>query len=181
MFERYTEHARRVIYFARTEALARTSSAIDTKDLLLGLTYNLYADGHPFAMLHTRRDELRTLMGSLPIEKLPEAKDIPLARDSKRVLAYAAEEVNKDGRFSLEPYHILRGIVRCGDSTAIAIIKIGWNMDMLRVLSKESQKLFPTKRPPLRRILRHYRNPITATIAFTLLASLIAYLQWQQR
>jgi ATP-dependent Clp protease ATP-binding subunit ClpC len=181
MFERYTEHARRVIYFARTEALARTSPVIDTKDLLLGLTYNLYADGHPFAMLHTRRDELRTLMGSLPIEKMPEAKEIPLSRDSKIALAHAGMEASKDKRFSLEPYHLLRGIVCCGDSTAIALSTLGWNIEMLRVESKKCQQLFPSKRPPLRRILRHYRNPITATIAFTLLASLIAYLQWQQR
>ncbi len=37
MFERYTDRARRVIFFARYEASAFGSSSIDTEHLLLGL------------------------------------------------------------------------------------------------------------------------------------------------
>jgi hypothetical protein len=181
MFERYTESARRAVYFARTEALARGAAAIETKDLLLGLTYDLYPDQHPFAVLHARRDELRALMGSLAIEKMPEGRDIPLSKDSKIALAYAAEEINRDKRFSQEPHHLLRGIVRCADSTAVAVGGLGWDIDMLRSLSKESQKLFPPKRPPLRRVLRRYRKLIITTIVLTLFASLIEYLRWQQK
>jgi hypothetical protein len=182
MFERYNENARRAIYFARLEALARNSQDIATKDILLGLTYELYEEGHPFAMLHNRREELRTLMGSPPVEKTPETRNIPLTRDSKITLAYAAVEAKRDRRFSLEPYHLLRGIVCCGDSTAVALKGLGWNIDMLRALSKESQRLFPSKRPPLRRVLKHYRwKLIIATAGFILLAALIFYLRWQQR
>ena len=37
MFERYTERARRVIFFARYEASQLGSSSIETEHLLLGL------------------------------------------------------------------------------------------------------------------------------------------------
>jgi ATP-dependent Clp protease ATP-binding subunit ClpA len=37
MFERYTDRARRVIFFARYDASALASSSIDTEHLLLGL------------------------------------------------------------------------------------------------------------------------------------------------
>jgi hypothetical protein len=182
MFERYTENSRRAIYFARTEALARGSSEIATKDILLGLTYRHYEEGSPFAMLHARRGELQTLVGSPPIEKMPDAKDIPLSRESKIALAYAGMEVDRDKQFSLEPHHLLRGIVRVGDSTAIALINLGWSIEALRALSVENRKLFPPKRPPLRRVLKRYRRLLLQiAIPLALLSALIFYLRWQQR
>ena len=182
MFERYTENARRTIYFARTEALARGSSEIATKDILLGLTYKHYEELSPFAMLHSKREELRALMGAPTIEKMPEARDIPLARESKIALAYAAREVDGDKQFSLEPHHLLRGLVLVGDSTSVALIGLGWNIEMLRALSRENQRLFPAKRPPLRRVLKLYRPLLLRiVIPLALLAALIFYLRWQQR
>ncbi|HEY5055063.1 MAG TPA: Clp protease N-terminal domain-containing protein [Acidobacteriaceae bacterium] len=181
MFERYTEAARRAIYFARTEALARESPEIATADILLGLTYKHYEDGSPFAMLHDRRDELRALLGSPPIKEMPQARDIPLARESKIVLAYAAKEVDLDKQFSLEPHHLLRGIVRGGDSAATLLSNLGWDIETLRSLSKQHRKLFPLKRPSLRRVLKYYRRAIIAAVAVLLVAALIFYLRWQQR
>jgi hypothetical protein len=182
MFERYTENARRAIYFARTEALARDSAEIATKDIVLGLTCKFYEEQSPFAMLNSRQEELRALMGMKPIGKMPEAKDIPLSRDSKLALAYAAEEVNRDRQFSLEPHHLLRGIVRTGDATAVAVISLGWDLETLRTLSAKNRKLYPPKRPPLRRVLQRYRKIILQiAIPLILLAALIFYLRWQQR
>jgi len=182
MFERYTENARRAVYFARVEALARQSTEIATADILLGLTHKLYEEPSPFMMLQDRNDELRTLTGMLPIEKLPEAKDIPLARESKIVLAYAAREADLDRQFSLEPHHLLRGIVRGGDATAKALCGLGWNIETLRDLSRKHRKLFPLKRPRLSRVLKyHRRRLITAVVAALLLIALISYLRWQQR
>jgi hypothetical protein len=182
MFERYSENSRRAIYFARTEALARVSAAIGTKDLLLGLTHELYEEGCPFAELHTRRDELRALMNVPPIEKMPEAKDIPLDREAKIALAYAAQEANRGRKFSVMPYDLLCGIVLGGDSTAIALSEHGWDIETIRAKSIESRRLFPPKRPSLRRILKRYRWPIIkVVIPFALLAALIEYLRWQQR
>ena len=189
MFERYTENARRTIYFARTEALARGSSEIETKDILLGLTYKHYEEASPFAILHSRREELRTIMGMQPIDKMPEAKDIPLARESKIALAYAAQEVNLDKQFSLEPHHLLRGIVRTADGTALALADLGWNIETPRALSIENRKLFPPKRPSARRVLKSYVRRfvpyhgqlITLAVVLTVLAAIIFYLRWQQR
>src|ERR1700722_9536490 len=107
MFERYAENSRRAVYFARAEALACGDKEITTKDLLLGLTYKHYEEGSPFTMLHAKRDELRALMGRQPLKWRPENTEIPLAREAKIALAYAAEEVNLDKQFSLGPHHLL--------------------------------------------------------------------------
>jgi hypothetical protein len=130
-------------------------------------------------------------MGVKPIDKIPEAKDIPLARESKIALAYAAQEVNIDKQFSLEPHHLLRGIVRTGDSTALALIGLGWSIETLRALSLENRKLFPPKRPTLRSVLKAYlwrsgsgpyrRQLIALAVVIAIFAAIIFYLRWQQR
>lgn len=74
MFERYTERARRVIFFARYEALSRNAPAIETSDLLIGMTYDKHQPDCPFAFLHDRRDEFRKLCGfSYPPMKSPQS------------------------------------------------------------------------------------------------------------
>ena len=73
MFERYTPNARRAIYFARTEALARNSLEIETKDLLLGLTAAaLISLGWSVETLRTLSAESRKLFPPkrLPLRKL---------------------------------------------------------------------------------------------------------------
>lgn len=181
MFERYTEDARRAIYFARTEALGREASEIGTRELLLGLAYRLYPEGSPFAMLQTRRAELLTLIGAMELAEVPVSRDIPLSRESKVALNEATNEANRERSFSIQPQHLLMGIVRGGDSTAVALIHFGWNLQLLRSLTKESRRLFPPKRPPLPRVLRHYRKHLTAGIALLLFVAIIFYLRWQQR
>jgi len=116
------------------------------------------------------------------MEKMPEKKDIPLERESKIALAYAAQEADKTKQFSVKPYHLLYGIVRGGDSTAILLSEHGWDLETIRAKSIESRRLFPPKRPSLRKILKRYRWPIIkVVIPFALIAALIEYLRWQQR
>jgi hypothetical protein len=120
---------------------------------------------------------------------MPEAKDIPLTRQSKIALAYAAREVDKDKQFSLEPHHLLRGIVLVGDNTAVALVGLGWDIETLRNMSLTHRKLFPTKRPSMRRILKSHvwaffpssRQLIKFAAALALLLGIIFYLRWQQR
>lgn len=64
MFERFTERARRAIFHAKYEALARGSNEIEPKDIVLGLTWDPHQPGCPFAKIHDDADELRRLIGT---------------------------------------------------------------------------------------------------------------------
>jgi len=96
MFERYTEKARRVIFFARYEASQFGSPYIETEHLLLGLlresravTAKLLKPDSDFVIrkkIELHYGERKTISTSV---------DLPLSNESKRVLAYAAEEAER--------------------------------------------------------------------------------------
>ena len=91
MFERYTEKARRVIFFARYEASQFGAPAIEPEHLLLGLMREdktLTGRFFPRAQItieSIRREiESRTLLR----ERIPTSVELPLAPETKRVLHY---------------------------------------------------------------------------------------------
>ena len=79
MFERYTEKARRVIFFARYEASQFGSPYIETEHLLLGLLREDKQLANRFLRSHAAVDSIRKKYA------LPQAKKIltPLCRYSK--------------------------------------------------------------------------------------------------
>ena len=94
MFERYTEKARRVIFFARYEASQFGSPYIETEHLLLGLLREDKALANRFLRSHAAVDSIRKqIEGHATIrEKVSTSVDLPLSNECKRILAYAAEE-----------------------------------------------------------------------------------------
>jgi hypothetical protein len=100
MFERYNEQARRAIFFARWWALNRAAAArIEAKDLVLGIVHEKPADGSPYLQLYAQREALTGLFAAGIVTVVqPAVRDIPLSDDSKRALAYAAQEADRDGR-----------------------------------------------------------------------------------
>src|SRR5262245_4641236 len=125
MFERYTERARRVIFFARYEASQLGSNSIETEHLLLGLiregkglTSRLFSKSH-LSMESIRKDiEGRALFR----DKVPTSVDIPLSPESKRVLGYAAGEGERMIHHYIGPEHILLGVMREEKSVAAGIL-----------------------------------------------------------
>ena len=97
MFERYTEKARRVIFFARYEASQFGSPFIETEHLLLGLLREDKALTNRFLRSHASIESIRKqIEGRTPIrEKVSTSVDLPLSQECKRVLAYAAEEAER--------------------------------------------------------------------------------------
>ena len=98
MFERYTEKARRVIFFARYEASQFGAPAIEPEHLLLGLMREdktLTGRFFPRAQvsIESIRKEIegRTLLR----EKISTSVELPLAPETKHVLAYAHEESDR--------------------------------------------------------------------------------------
>jgi ATP-dependent Clp protease ATP-binding subunit ClpC len=90
MFERYTEKARRVIFFARYEASQFGSPYIESVDSI-----RKQIEGHT-----TMREK-----GSTSV-------DLPLSNECKRVLAYAAEEAERLSHKHIGTEHLLLGLLR---------------------------------------------------------------------
>ena len=89
MFERYTEKARRVIFFARYEASQFGSPYIETEHLLLGLLREDKALTNRFLRSHASVESIRKqIEGHTTIrEKVSTSVDLPLSNECKRVLA----------------------------------------------------------------------------------------------
>ncbi|MBX7222974.1 MAG: ATP-dependent Clp protease ATP-binding subunit [Blastocatellia bacterium] len=125
MFERYTEKARRVIFFARYEASQFGSPAIDAEHILLGLMRedksltNRFFLRAQISIEAVRRDiETRTI----PREKNNSTVDLPLSPEAKRILTHAAEESERLMHRHIGTEHLLLGLLREENSVAAKIL-----------------------------------------------------------
>jgi ATP-dependent Clp protease ATP-binding subunit ClpC len=114
MFERYTEKARRVIFFARYEASQFGSPFIETEHLLLGLLREDKALANRFLRSHAAVESIRKqIEGHTTIrEKVSTSVDLPLSHECKRVLAYGAEEAERLNHKHIGTEHLLLGLLR---------------------------------------------------------------------
>ncbi len=112
MFERYTERARRVIFFARYGVSQTGHMTIESEHLLLGLVHedgNILSRFVRDATLADVRDEITSRAIK---EKVPTSVDLPLSNESRRILAYAAEEAERLNTDHIGPEHLLLGMLR---------------------------------------------------------------------
>jgi Clp amino terminal domain, pathogenicity island component/NTF2 fold immunity protein len=135
MFERYTERARRVIFFGRQEASNFGSMTIETEHLLLGL---LREDNNLVARFQREasagasiREELKKRSAAL--ERVPTSFDMPLSLECKRILAYAAEEAERLKHNHIGTEHLLLGMLREEKCVAAEILRErGLNLEAIR-------------------------------------------------
>jgi ATP-dependent Clp protease ATP-binding subunit ClpC len=125
MFERYTEKARRVIFFARYEASQFGAPAIEPEHLLLGLmredktlTGRFFPRAQVSIEAIRKEIEGRTLLR----EKISTSVELPLAPETKRVLAYAHEESDRLQHRHIGTEHLLLGLLREDRSMAAEIL-----------------------------------------------------------
>ena len=125
MFERYTERARRVLFFARYEATQLGSTSIETEHLLLGLiregkglTSRIFARSHLSLESIRKEIEGRTVFR----EKVSTSVEIPFSAETKRVLQFAAEEADRLLHTYIGTEHLLLGILREERSVAAGIL-----------------------------------------------------------
>jgi Clp amino terminal domain, pathogenicity island component len=120
MFERYTEKARRVIFFAHYEASLFGSPYIETEHLLLGLLRedraltNLCLRSHASVESIRKQIEAHTTIREKvsTLVDLPLSHGRPLSHECKRVLAYAAEEAERLSHKHIGHEHLLLGLLR---------------------------------------------------------------------
>jgi ATP-dependent Clp protease ATP-binding subunit ClpC len=123
MFERYTEKARRVIFFARYEASAFGSPYIETEHILLGVLREdkaFISKVLPSVSFESIRKNVEA--HAVAREPIPTSVDLPLSNECKRVLAYASEEAERLGHKHIGSEHLLLGLLREEKSFAAAML-----------------------------------------------------------
>ncbi len=125
MFERYTEKARRVIFFGRYEASQFGSPYIETEHLLLGLLREDKALTNRFLRSHNAVESIRKQVETHTVvrERVSTSVDLPLSNECKRVLAYAAEEAERCGHKHLGTEHLFLGLLREEKCFATELLK----------------------------------------------------------
>jgi ATP-dependent Clp protease ATP-binding subunit ClpC len=135
MFERFTETARRSVFFARYEASQFGSREIQTEHLLMGI---LRTDV-PLAVrilgstmrIESVREEIEK--ESPPRTNFTSSQDVPFSRECKRIMAYGAEEAEKLNQKHIGAEHLLLGLCREQDCLAVKILlKVGVKPTQIR-------------------------------------------------
>jgi len=123
MFERYTEKARRVIFFARYEASQFGSPLIETEHVLLGIlretewVKKMLPDG--------ATDSIRSKVESHAElrERVSTSVDLPVSNAVKRVLAYGAEEAARLNHRHIGSEHLFLGLLHEKDGMATKLLQ----------------------------------------------------------
>jgi ATP-dependent Clp protease ATP-binding subunit ClpC len=166
MFERYTERARRVLFFARYEATQLGSTSIETEHLLLGLiregkglTSRIFARSHLSLESIRKEIEGRTVFR----EKVSTSVEIPFSGETKRVLTFAAEEADRLLHTYIGTEHLLLGILREERSVAASILyEKGMRLASVRddIVQLLNEKTAPT-RPKETPLLAEFSRDLT--------------------
>lgn len=126
MFERYTERSRRVIFFARYEALQYGSPKISPEHILLGLLREdktISSRFLPFRMSLSVDGVRREVEERIVLrDRIPQSAELHLAPETKKVLFYANEESRHLKNRHIGPEHLLLGIIREEKSIAAEIL-----------------------------------------------------------
>jgi hypothetical protein len=125
MFERYTEKARRVIFFARYEASQYGSPYIESEHLLLGLLREDRPVVRRLLEDVNAEDGIRAEIEKhiTPRERISTAVEVPLTSDSKKILNLAGEEADRLGHRRVGTEHLLLALLQMESSFASQILR----------------------------------------------------------
>jgi hypothetical protein len=133
MFERYTEKARRVIFFARYEASHYGAPAIDTEHLLLGLVREEKLVGSRW-LPSAKPDLIRTRVDAWAPrgEPILTSVDLPLTEASNRVLFHSRDEADRLNSKHIGTEHLLLGLLQEECPAAQLLRELGGDASRLR-------------------------------------------------
>jgi ATP-dependent Clp protease ATP-binding subunit ClpC len=125
MFERFTEGARRTIFFARFEASQLGQTSIETEHLLLGLIRErkgaidrIFAGANvPLATIRSALERHAVSQG-----RVSTSVEIPFSAETKRVLQLAAQEADALNQSHIGTEHLLLGLLREEKSVAASTL-----------------------------------------------------------
>lgn len=140
MFERYTESARRSLFFARAAAIDVGSAVIEPDHLLTAVLRELRTP-------RPNNDLPSEVAASVSVgvetaEKWESADsrkgDVPLSAATQRILAYAMHEADDLHHRHIGPEHLLLGILRSDDAIAARLKREGITLEGVRARAAES-------------------------------------------
>jgi len=125
MFERYSERARRVLFFARYEAAQLGSAYIEPEHVLLGILRENSRVVLRFARDGETTETIgRRLQRSLaPRERISARVEVPFSPSCKQVLAHGAAEADSLENHTIRPEHLVLGIIALPDGAAVQALK----------------------------------------------------------
>ncbi|MDD5541675.1 MAG: ATP-dependent Clp protease ATP-binding subunit [Acidobacteriia bacterium] len=169
MFERYTEKARRVIFFARYEASQFGSPHIESEHLLLGLLREDKGLTNRFLRSHAGVESIRKQIEGRTIlrEKVSTSVDLPLSQECKRVLMYAAEEAEKLGSKHIGTEHLLLGLLREDQCFAAELLRErGLKLSVIREeLARQQSEKNPAAKQKETPLLLEFSRDLTHAAA----------------
>lgn len=120
MFERFSEAARRAVFFSRFEASCCGAQTIEPEHFLLGVLRE-----NPAVQRHIDADGVRqAIHARLPVaEARTTSVDIPLGTTTKRIIVSAGEEADRLGSRWIECSHLLAGILREEQTHAAQVLE----------------------------------------------------------
>jgi len=135
MFERYTDRARRVVFFARYEAGVAGSPCIETEHLLLGLL----RENRPLVERYAQPGgDMEQILAAIRPRQAgrwpaPASIDLPLSEESRRTLLHAAEEADRLGQRRIGSRHLLLALLHPDSGLAARLLdELGLRLDPVR-------------------------------------------------
>src|SRR5688500_10831308 len=125
MFGRYSESARRALFFARYEVSHLGATELGTEHLLLGLMRESQGPvARIMAAAHVSFDRLRREIEGRSAfrERTATSVEIPLGAETQRALQFAAEEADRLSHSYIGTEHLLLGLLRDETSLAASIL-----------------------------------------------------------
>jgi hypothetical protein len=182
VFERYTEAARKAIFFARCEALRRDGASITAADLLSGLSEEEGTRAERVGRLKANAFYLRWLSGlpGLPFaaagrDPQDDVNQPEFDAEARRALAFAVIEADRDRDYWIDTDHLLRGLLRFPNKAHFAVLKTEINLDAARTASRRDREEFLPKETPSLKMVQYLMRKHIALWVPTIL-SLACYL-----
>jgi ATP-dependent Clp protease ATP-binding subunit ClpA len=142
MFERYTESARRAVFFARLLAIVSEAPNITSVNLLASL---LFDDNSRAQTIFHLRESFPHYRGCpCKFASLPKQQNKTLTQHSKQALLWTAMEATQMGDYWIGTEHMLLGILRVPVSRAAKYLAMaGLTLDGARKTIQKSKSSRP--------------------------------------
>jgi hypothetical protein len=148
LFERYTERARRSIFFARYEASVLGTMQITAEELLLGILREDKAIAMQLAAgaVESIRKELE--LAAPKGERVPTSVDMLVGHETRRALEFAAEEAENLQHKHIHTTHLMLGLLRVENSLAAGLLrKHGMTLERCREITRQGFSESPVREP----------------------------------
>lgn len=152
MWQRFTERARKVVFYAQEEAQRYGEGYVSTEHLLLGM---MREECNGTTMLDRmgldRKKVVHEVESHLSKGKSIPNTDMSLTPRSKRVIDLSYDEARNFGHNYIGTEHLLLGIIREADGLAGRVLaKLGADIDSARrvlmvILEEQPERQYPTR------------------------------------